>query len=86
VNLFVVYITVPFYFVPRGELIRPMGWSMVASLTMFPGFGGIAIGMLRRYERVPHQWIIILLGLSPVPLAYLLFRLAVLIRGFIPEP
>ena len=84
-NLFVVYITVPFYFLPRGELVRAMGWSMLAWLAMFPGFGGIAIGTLRRYERVPHQWLIILLGLSPVPLAYLLFRLAVLIRGFIPE-
>lgn len=85
-NLFVVFITIPFYFLPRGELVRPMGWSMLAGLTMFPGFGGIALGMLRRYDRVPHQWLIILLGLSPVPLALLLFWLAVHIRGFIPEP
>src|SRR5712672_3222283 len=86
VNVFVIYISVPFYFLPHGERIRPMGWSMLTVMAMFAGFGGIILGMFRRYERVPHQWLIVTLALSPLPLAYMLFRFAILIRGLVPEP
>ncbi len=63
-----------------------MGLAAAIVLLVPAGFAGIILGMRKCYERMPYQWLVIILGFSPFPLAILLFQLARMLRGFIVEP
>ena len=85
VNTWVIINTAPFFWLPRGAGIRPMGWGMSLVLSAGLGFVGIIIGMRKKYERMPFQWLVIIMGFSPFPLGILLLQLARLLRGLIME-
>jgi hypothetical protein len=86
VNGLVIANSIPFFFLPRGTGVRPMGSGMFLFMLVFAGFAGIILGMRRCYERMPYQWAVILLGFTPLPLGALLFLIARLICGFVVEP
>ena len=85
VNAVAVLSTIQFFSLPRGERIRPMGWGMLLFLLAGAGFIGITLGMRKRYERMPCQWLVIVLGFSPFPLGLALFQLARVLRAFVVE-
>ncbi len=63
-----------------------MGWGMLVFMLAAAGLGGIVLGMRRCYERMPYQWAVIILGFTPLPLAFTLFHLARWFCGFVVEP
>ena len=62
-----------------------MGWGMLVFALAAAGLAGILLGTRKRYERMPCQWLVIILGFTPLPLAFALLHLAMAIRGFIIE-
>jgi len=85
-NLLVIASSIQFFRLPRGEGIRPMSWGMFVFMLGAAGLVGIVLGMRRCYERMPYQWAVIVLGFTPVPLAFTLFHLARWFCGFVVEP
>ena len=85
-NLLVIATSMQFFDLRRGEGIRPMGWGLFVFMLGGAGLVGIVLGMRRCYERMPYQWAVIILGFTPVPLAFTLFHLARWFCGFVVEP
>jgi len=85
VNALVFVNTIQFFSLPRGTGIRPMGWGVWVFMMGGAGFLGIILGMMRRYERMPYQWAVIIMGFTPVPLGFTMLYIARAICGFIIE-
>src|ERR1041384_6840590 len=84
-NALVVVSTIQFFFLPRGAGTRPMSWGMLVFMLAAAGLAGIVLGMRKCYERMPYQWLVIVLGFSPLPLAFIMFHLALCLCGFVVE-
>jgi hypothetical protein len=85
-NLLVIASSIQFFALPRGEGIRPMGWGIFVFMLGGAGLVGIILGMRRCYERMPYQWAVIILGFTPVPLAFTMLAVARWLCGFVVEP
>jgi len=81
-NLLIIYLTLPFYSIPSGTRIRPMGWSASIFIIGFVTLGAFCSALGELYER-PKQtwaWIALFLSIAPIPIALLMLRHAVLLK------
>ena len=79
----------PFFEVPRGEQIRPMGWSAITLLLAFSMtiYGvSYAVRQLRAQENKIICAVGILVGLLPYPIMLFSLNLVAAIKGFRLEP
>jgi hypothetical protein len=85
VHCMVIVLTFPFYEVPKGTLIRPMGygfniimWSL-AGIVMAP----VATVALYFRRRSLWAWLVLVLAFTPLPLARAIFYDAQARQGFV---
>jgi hypothetical protein len=87
-NALVIALSLPFYFVPAGDEIRPMGWASTCStiaffsLIVIPPF---AVSCMIQHRRFLWPLFSIFLALSPFPLAYFFLHNAAYTKGFTLE-
>jgi hypothetical protein len=81
-------LTIPFYLVPRGTPIRPMGWALYVVVLAFAALAAVpmVVPTLRRNPRMVWPWIVLVLALTPFPLARGMYWHAERVCGFISEP
>ena len=81
-------LTIQFYWVPRGTRIRPMAWAFWVFFLAIAGLAAIPMILptLRRQPRMFWPWIVVVLALTPFPLARGMYGYAERLCGFISEP
>ena len=81
---FIVFISYPFFFVPRGRGIRPMAWAMAlfvtAAGTFLVGLPCSFIGTTSNKRLI--GWLGVILGIAPWPLGSAMLHIAMALRGF----
>lgn len=87
-NGLVLLITIPFYWVPSGARLRPMAWAMWVFMLALAGLFGLILVLptLRRHRQLAWPWFVVVLALTPYPLALALIHHAEHLRKFILEP
>jgi hypothetical protein len=84
----VTFISLPFFFVPHGSGIRPMGWAaavlLLAGGTFLVGLPCSMIGTTSNKRWI--GWLGVPLSIAPGPLGFAMLHIAMAIRGFVLEP
>ncbi len=87
-SVLVLALASPFFFVPHGAHIRPMGWAVqVACLAGFALVIGVPAALVALFKP-PRKLALIglVLSLLPYPLSVVLVRIAAAVCGFTLSP
>jgi hypothetical protein len=84
INLVVVLSSIPLYRIPSGQKVNGAGWFGSIMFIAAIGFAVAAIGIstARAHRSLRWPWLVVVLGLTPLPLAIALSRHAQWVRGF----
>jgi hypothetical protein len=88
INCLEFLLTVQFYWIPRGTPIRPMAWALYIFVLAIAGLAAIPMILptIRRQPRLIWPWFVLVLSLTPYPLADGMYFHAEKVCGFISEP
>ena len=84
VNMVAILSSLPFYRIPSGQKVQAVGWFGFIICIAVAGFvaAGISWPVARASRSFTLPWVVVILGLTPFPLAIALARHAQWLRGF----
>lgn len=84
INLVVILSSIPFYRIPSGQKVNAVGWFGSIMFVAAIGFVVAIIGFstARAHRSLRWPWLVVVLGLTPLPLAIALSSHAQWFRGF----
>jgi hypothetical protein len=87
INCLEFLLAIQFYWMPRGTRIRPMVWAGYVFVLAAFGLGAIPMILptIRRHPRLIWPWLVLVLSLTPFPLADSIYFHAKKVRGLISE-
>ena len=87
-NAVVFALTLQFYSVPRGAVIRPMGWAGFCAMAALASLGVIPLSIYYMKKHRCYFWpsLAIVLALLPFPLSNGMLHHAEQVRGFVMAP